>query len=620
MAIYDIRDTGFFYESAAGHNVPGTYEQPLSNFGSYQNTDDVTFNEHFNDLCERYMSEANIDIKKDIGKMVADRSFMEQYKTDLMEPIIEGFNQMSANDPHIACNIKNVQDLWDNKMKAYSESASVAAFLPVSTLEFPVLVKQYFTSIMKDIIDIETTKTPSITKHIRTTYLIDNETGNEYEYPKCIWDGTWEKIWDAAKGHKIKEKVVDLVDGKLKDFNIVTSLTDGTDGLDKLSFNLSIVGVKVGGETYRIPGNGITVEFSTNGTLINGDLDFKAADGKQIKDLIAGQVDFKTGIVNLAAIQGQVEGVIFSGYLTNEKNLRNVSVREKRGLMRFNIEDGPRWNMPFSIEEIEDAAALLDINYYNRMVDEIVKTQELVETLSVIKWLNDEFDKFYGVNSDIFKLESVVRQFNVDLTPPQYFAGDPFKYRSSVIQFKLKAILHQMINELKLDGLSFIIVGNPQATQLITEFVNWKTTSGSNVGGISVNDSYGFATDLGANVRVVSTNMYDAYSAEKIDATGARELVLHIYGYPTDSEHISFKHLKYTSHLFTSQSQTAYQSTQAPNGAYNIVTATSRYKNIAIQGIQARLYLLHSAEIYGPVADRKDPDGAPWSAVQWPEA
>lgn len=609
----------WFFESAAGRNVSGTYEKPLTSFGAYQKTGSKTFDEKFDELCTSYKESTGIDIKTDINKMMADRAFMEEYKAAIMADVIEGFNESSANDPHIAACISNVQDLWDTKVKTYTESASIAAYLPISTLEFPVLVKQYFSSVMKDIIDIETTKTPSITKHIRETFLVDNETKEEYEYPKCLWNGDWEKIWNASKGFPIKEKVVELTDGKLKNFDIVASLTDGTPGLDKLSFQFKIVGVKVGDEVCRLAGNGISVEFSTNGTLINGDLDFTTPNGTKVVETIAGQVNFKTGIINLAAIQGQVSGVVFSGYLSNEKNMRSVSVRERRRMLRFNIEDGARWNMPFSIEEIEDAAALLDINYYNRMVDEIVKTQEMIESMQTIKWLNDEYDKYYGVDTDVFKLESVVKQFSVDLTPPPYFAGDPFKYRSSAIQFKLKGVLHQLIDELKLDGLSFVIVGNPKATQLITEFVNWKSQTGSNIGGISVNDSYGFATDLGANVRVVASNLFDAYSTEVVDATGKRELVLHIYGYPTDSEHISFKHIKYTSHLFTSQSQTAYQSTSAPAGAYNIVTATSRYTNMAVQGIQARLYMLHSEEIYGPAPARTIPNGAPWNSAAWPE-
>ena len=606
-------NVSWFYESASERNT-AAYQPQKSSFGVFQEDGSKTFDEHFNDLYESYKDMHGIDIKRDMKAMMSDRSFMEQYKADLMEPVFEGFREMSPNDPHVQSIIENVNLFWDTKVKNYTESASLAGFLPIATLEFPVLVKQFFSSILKDIIEVESVKSPNITKHVRTTYMVDNQTGDEYEYPKCLFDGTWEKIWNAAKGHKIQEKVVEFTEGRLWKYDIISGLTEGTPGVDKLSFQFKIIGIKVDSEVIRLPGNGITVEFSTNGTLVNGDLNFDY-NGTHIEDTLSGQVDFKNGTISMSSASGQVSGVVFSGYLSNEKNLRHISVREKRDILRFTIEDGARWNMPFSIEEIEDAAALLDMNYYNRMVDEIVRTQEMHECMTVIKFLNDEFAKFNGVSTDTYNLESSAQTYTVDLNPPAYFAGDPFKYISTAIQFRLKSIIHQTLELTKLDDLSFVIVGNPMATQLITEFVNWKAQSGSNIGGISVNNSYGFGTDLGANVRVVATNLYDAYTVDPTKTTGERELVLHIYAYPTSAEHISFRHLKYTSHLFTSQSQTAYQSTSAPGGAYNIVTATSRFHTMAIQGIQAKLVLLNSDKIYGNAPKRPPVTGAPWGDV-----
>ncbi len=605
----------WFYESASERQNSG-YEPVISSFGAaHLGTQDFNnckpFQEHFNELYKQYKDQTGIDIKMDTRAMLADRGFMEQYKADLMDPVVKAFTEMSPNDPHITSIVDNVNRFWDNKVRSYTESASMTGFLPIATLEFPVLVKQFFSSILKDIIEVETVKSPNITKHIRTTYMVDNQTGDEYEYPKCMFDGTWEKLWNASKGHKIRNDVVPLTNGRLWKYNIITGLTAGVPGTDKLSFALKIIGIKVGADVIRLPGNGITIEFSTNGTLVNGDLNFDY-NGTHIEDTIGGQVNFKDGTVTLASASGQVEGVIFDGYLSNEKNLRSISVREKRDILRFTIEDGARWNMPFSIEEIEDAAALLDINYYNRMVDEIVRTQEMQECMTVIKFLNDEFKKFNGVTTDTYKLESLAMTYKVDMKPPQYFAGDPFKYIATAIQFRLKAIIHQLTEMTKLDGLSFIIVGNPMATQLISEFVQWKSQQGTSIGGIDVNNSYGFATDMGANVRVVATNLYDAYTVDPVDDTGKRELILHIYGYPTSAEHISFRHLKYTSHLMTSQSQTAYQSTQAPGGAYNIVTATSRFSNMAVQGIQADLLLLNSEIAYGTAPVRPPVSGAPW--------
>lgn len=607
--MYNGSSCGYFYESAASVRCPEA-ETP-SSFG-IQTDGHNGFDNRFEEIAESYLQEG-IDIKKDMKGMLSNPVFMEQYKSALIDPVARAFEECSPGDPHISSLVENVNKFWDNKVRLYNESATMAAYLPMSTLEFPVLVKQFFSSVMKDIIDVEAVKTPHITKHVRTTKMVDNQTQEEYEYPKCMFDGTWEKLYKASKGHEIKEDPVPLTDGRLWKYDIIGGLTDGTPGIDTLSWQFKIIAVKVGTEIVNIPGNGITVEFSTGGTLVNGNLNFVSPNGTTIEDNLSGQVDFKNGTISMSSASGQVEAVVFSGYLSNANNMRSISVREERSLMKFTIEDGPRWNMPFTMEDIDDAAALADINYFNRMVDEITRTQEMQECMTVIQFLCDQQKKFNGINTDTFKLESLAHTYTVDIKPPAGFAGDPFKYVASAIQFRLKAIIFQLADDTKLDNMAFVVVGNPMSTQLMNEFSQWKMTQGTSIGGITVNGNYGFATDLGANVRTVGSNLYDPYTAEPVDETGKRELVLHIYVYSTSPDRITFKHLKYTNHLFTSQSQTAYQSPQAPGGAFNIVTATSRFKTIAIQGIQADLILLNSEFVYGAAPTRPPIMGAPWA-------
>jgi len=623
------RKDSWFYE-AADANTAATLVPTKSSFGGLVSTGTElrTFDEAFDALAEQYRDTQQVDIKKDHEKM-RDPAFMEQYKEDLLSPIKKELEVMAENtqtgtvDPHIMATANQLDQIWDIQVKAFNEAASVTAYLPISTLEFPVLVKQYIHSIIKDIIEVEVVKTPSISKHVRTTFIVDNnDPTKEVEYPRCMFTGEWQEMWDAAKGLAIEEKAVMFENGRLTNYDIISNLTTGTPGVDTLSWAFKIKGIVVDGETIMLRDNGITIDFATGGLFLNGKLNF-VHNGTEIKDTILGQVDYQNGTVSAASTTGQVEGLVFEGYLSNEKNLRSISVREKRRVLRFNIEDGARMQMPFTIEEIEDAAALLDINYYNRMVDEVVKVQEMLENQKVIQFLNDEFKKYNGVITDPLDLESVAKTYFADLQAPNGYAGDPFKFMASAVQFKLKAMISQLSEDTKLEGLSFIIVGNPMATAMIEEFVNWKTTPGTAVSGVTVNSSYGFATGIGANVRIVASNLYDAYTEAPItytnragDEVTKRELVLHVYAYPTDPEHMSNKHLKYTSHLFTSQSQTAYQSPLAPAGAFNIITATSRFQDISIQFIGADLVMLNSELVYSKAPTKRS--GAPWSTATVP--
>lgn len=615
-----MASNSFFYESANDRSAETMRQrEPASSFAPYM-TDETnkSFDERYNELCEQYM-ERGYDIKRDAERMFRDQNFMNTYRKDLMTPIEEAYKALNQNDPHCESVISAFNDFWDNKVRGFNESASqLYAFLPISTLEFPVLAKQWYSSPMNDLIEVRTTKTPLYRRHVRTTYMVNNQTGEKYEYPRCMFDGTWEAIFEASRGLPIRHDAIMFDQGRAYNYDIISNLTDGNPQLDKIGNDTHIVGIIVGNKPYFLPGDGITFDFSIGGAFVNGKIN-RSFDGTLVQDELAGSINMEAGTISCASINGQIQGIILDGHLTNEKNLRSVSVSEKREIKQFEIpSEGPRYSMPFSIEEIEDANALLDINYYNRMVDEMVKVQEMQESQSVLRFLRDEFKKYNGVNTDVLNLESFAREYTVDLNPPRYFAGNPFEYITDKIQFQLKAVLHRIINTLKLQGLSFVISGNPMACQLMQKFTEWKVQNGTNMGGITVNHSYGFATDLGASVRVVASNVFDPYSQNawtSKDMNGQehtqRELVLDITGYPTDKEHISFEHVKYTSHVFTNQ-DSAYLSPQAPGGAAKIVMMTSRFTDISIQGIQARLILLNSDTVYNDPPVVGSGIGWPW--------
>lgn len=619
-------DNSFFYESANERKVPLEQLEPVSSFGSYQEDTDTSFDSNFEKVCKYFESNANIDIKRDISSLLTNPVVMESYRKKLAGPVIDAYLEANPNDPHASAVVKAFNEFWDNKISFYTESvSSVMNYLPISTLEFPVLTKQWYSSVINDIIETRTTKTPAFRRHVRTTYVVNNRTGEKAEYPKCFFNGEWKKFFDASRGHPIREEVVEFDNGRLNNFEVVRDLTDGDPQMEKIGLDFKVIGIKAGGKVYMFRGNGLTVSFGEGGLIMNGKID-TTFDGTRIKDTLLGQVDYEEGTVSMASTTGVIEGVVFTGHLADEKNMHSLSVTERREIKNFTVpSEGPRYQMPFSIEEIEDAAALLDINYYQRMVDEMVKVQEMNECQSVMQFLDDEFKKYAGIDTDLVNLESFARTYVIDLKPPRYFAGDPFEFMTNKVQFQIGNILQRMIDALKLEGISFVISGNPMATRVLNKFTEWKMQNGTNMGGINVNHSYGFATNLGANVRVVASNIFDAYSVDPYESKDAddevrtqRELILHITGFPTDKEHISFEHIKYTSHLFTN-ADSAYLSPQSPGGAYKIVTMFSRFTDIAIQGIQADIVLLNSDLYYqDPPTTRAALHGFPWGSAKTP--
>ena len=115
-----------------------------------------------------------------------------------------------------------------------------------------------------------------------------------------------------------------------------------------------------------------------------------------------------------------------------------------------------------------------------------------------------------------------------------------------------------------------------------------------------MNHAFGVLTDTDIPIRVVSSNRVDAYTLIPAYQDGAvegdmsREYFFKIVAYPMDKFHISYKHLRFARHLTNSPENAAYADAQNPGGAAVMVTTSSQYKTIAIQGIQGRVICKNS--------------------------
>ena len=122
-------------------------------------------------------------------------------------------------------------------------------------------------------------------------------------------------------------------------------------------------------------------------------------------------------------------------------------------------------------------------------------------------------------------------------------------------------------------------------------------TKSTDIKGVQMNYACGIVTDSETPIRVVSSNRIDAYisvdatklyeDAEKGDIT--KEYFFNIVAYPMDNFHITYKHLRFARHLTNSPENAAYADAQNPGGAAALVTTSSQYENIKIQGIQGRV-------------------------------
>ena len=227
----------------------------------------------------------------------------------------------------------------------------------------------------------------------------------------------------------------------------------------------------------------------------------------------------------------------------------------------------------------------------------------MFEDESILEFLDDEFTKYDGYDSDVFALESYTHTEYVDLDPTAIspsFAGDPFEYRTNAIHNAISSVIYELCDKGKLENLGFVIYANPKVARLLQKFTTWTVQKSTEIGGVQMNHAFGVLTDTDIPIRVVSSNRVDAYTLIPAYQDGAvegdmsREYFFKIVAYPMDKFHISYKHLRFARHLTNSPENAAYADAQNPGGAAVMVTTSSQYKTIAIQGIQGRVICKNS--------------------------
>jgi hypothetical protein len=565
------------------------------NNGSQKNSFDDIFTEAYDNLMA-----AGVDLKVDINSLIKNKAKLGAFKDALIGELKQECADM-ANDPEHdygthSCLYEQVSEMFDNCVNDFvSESTRVPALLPIKAVDFPVLVKQQLKLASKDIMQTEITKTPIVKKHIEQTYIVDPKTQKRWKYPQCFFNDEFKEVYAAGKGLPIKNTPVDL---PAYDFDVIGNLTDGgVKAKDDFTFDLRIekVILDVDGEEipYVLP-QPMRINVSDN-TWLGGKIDttVKKADDTEVavKDVVMGVVDFVEKTVTLNSAAGKVKQVIFSGFLSNERNERAVTFDYAREEREWKIEDGMRADVPYSLEELEDTKALMDIDLYKKTYNNLGDLLTQMEDSQILSWLDEQFEKYKGVELDPLQWNSFITEEVFDCDSTSITTALPSEYIEKMLKFKIDRMLNDIADKAKMDDFTFVIYGNPRFVSLLNGSVNWVTRPGSTSNGVKLDYGYGIMTSGDIKVQVVSTKKVNA----KYDGTEKTFSGLRIIPFPLSQEQFTFKHYKYTTHILTAQNS-AYRSPSRDGGSYTYLVGTSRYTNAAIQGIQAQVRLANAEQ------------------------
>ena len=645
--------------------APSWYQETVEAFNKFSKDEyenlGTQFDKDFEDTA-RYIQENydGIDIRKDYKRMMDNKPVMEAYKDKFLMPIVNEFKNYPTDDANEKIHLEQVADqlleAWDETQKAFlvQEAYTTAQYLPLTTMDYPALVKQYIRFLGKDLIPVQTANSTTIEQRIFTKYLVNNQTGEEYEVPRIYFetdpDGTpsWRKLWNAGKGWRLNNHTVlpvaTIQAATNKKYSVYNWILDDTGAASTLAtvstlplhrarlaydFKIKYVQVTTGSgasaqtKKVRLPGNGVEIDIQSGGNFIGGIItdnmtlpvvtEWDATAGADnskfnmptgatvtgISDKVSGYVDYTHGTLTISTC-GVITGVYLEGHVSNETNTRTIGFREYPEIRKFTISDGCRFQLPFTVEDFAEANSSLNFNLYNRQVQQLVMNSEFFEDQSILDYLDANFKEYDGYDSDALALESYNHTEFADLDPTAIsptFSGNPFEYRSDAIYNATDSVIYELCDRGKLDNLGFVIYANPKACRLLQKYVSWTTTKGTEIGGVQMNHAFGVIKDSSVPIRVVSSNRIPAYIT--LDATNVyddatagqltKEYFFKIVAYPMDNYHITFKHLRFARHLTNSPENAAYADAQNPGGAAILVTTSSQYETISIQGIQGRV-------------------------------
>lgn len=556
-----------------------------SNFEETATVGGFSMNKSVNDFDSMFTEAADsisnaMDYKTDINTFVKSPELISTFKDALLAGI---YNESVGEDGEaLPGNLYDeVSQLYDNTVNdLVMESTRVGNLLPVKSVDLPLVVRQHINCISKAIVDTEITKSPVIKKQIERTWVVDPKTGNRWQYPQCFFNDDYKDIYKAGKGLPLDTKSVNL---PLFDYDIIDELTDATvPTRENITINIQIDKVYLEDGTEVVLKKPMTVNLAdgnwVGGVLRDIKVKNKSSEDVVINDVITGFCDFVTNKITLSSAAGQIKAVSFTGFLSNEKNERAVTWDYTREDMEWKIEDGFRTDIPYSLEQLEDAKALLKEDLYKKTYVNLNDILVQMEDSQTLDYLDEMFKKYDGAVLDPLDFNPFVVKRSFDCDSTIATTALPSEFISTQLKFTIDRFLIQLADTAKLEDLTFVIYGNPRYISLLDPNVNWVVRQGDTVGGVKLNYSYGVMTSGNIKVKVVSSM--------KINSSSMK--TLRIIPFPTTKDTITFKHWKYSTHIMTA-TNSAYRSPDLPGGSATYLMGTSRYTNAHVQGIQGEV-------------------------------
>lgn len=564
--------------------------KPTVTIGSFGNANAASsFDNIFVEACDNFRAVNHQDFTDAFltPQVLKNSTIVGGFKNDLLSQLRDDVNAFQEDAGNAATLYDQTSKLFDNKIdQLITESANVGTLMPIKTIDFPLLVKNQIKRSFKDVVNEEVTPSMIIKKRIEHTIAYDKKDPSKtWEYPQCMYDGTFKEMMKAGKGVALNNKAVAL---PIFQYNLIEELTDSAVASNqRIVMDLSIDKVEdAAGNviTLRTPmqvnladGAWVGGKISETYTVNTG----SGTEQKTINDVLSGFMDWDTQTCTLTnANQGEdrVTKVHFLGRLSNDGNEHTIRTKYIQEDKEWKVGEGTKVDASYTLEELQEHKALLNMDMYQKSYNDLVNILSDMEDSDGYDFLDEQFKKYDGVEFDPLGWNPMVLKttFNCDSTIATVALQS--EYIAKELKFKIDRFVIDIADTTKLDNMNFVIWGNPRYISLLDPYVKWVFRQGSSVGGVKLDYSYGVMTSGDVKIYVVSS--------KKINHKDHPSLRL--LPFVSSNETFTFKRYKFSTDVVTAD-KSAYKDTEKAGGSQTYVWGTSRYVDIALQAIQGEV-------------------------------
>ena len=415
------------------------------------------------DLCETYM-DTLLDDYGSVGSVLTESAY------DNGTQMGEFVNELTVKNNAL------LREFAELSREAMLNEAQLSGELkPIVGLTLPLLKLYFVKCIFKDFIPTEIAHDVVIKRAVERQYIEDSE-GNRYWLPEAYIDPDVD-LFAAAR----KKLSTDPIPVPSQGFDLITKAGASRSNDEQVSALFFISKITYTGDSGDVDLKVRVKVESTSGTfryvIINPE------DNKTVIDTVIGDVDFSTGMLNVASTAGKAKSIVVDGYLSTESHMRVLNVGWDKDNYEFRIPDGVHMSTGLTEERIMDEKVIYNQDTQAKILSQMQEALAQIKDTNIKNYLEESAARLKGTGSfcgTTFDCKPPAAIQNMTNTE---WSRQELKETLDRLSIDLAAVLQN-------ENIRLEVLGNPKDIRILDN-VQWMYGKDSEVGGCKLGYSIG---------------------------------------------------------------------------------------------------------------------------------